>query len=107
MNEIRDKVVFDFIAFRHFDRSAEPRGNWVCTLWSIDEVNDFTNNPEDYLRTVLKFFRLLGYDLYDSKVVTPDYVASLAELTSKQIDSQMKSMAEREMEEMEKEDEGK
>ena len=93
------EVVFDFNGFRHFDRSAEPRGNWVCTLWSVEEVNDFTSDPEEYVRTVLKFFKVLGYDLYDSKICTPDYIVSLSELTSKQIESQMKSMAEREMEE--------
>jgi hypothetical protein len=82
------EVVFDCPRLRHFDRSADPRGNWVCTLWSDGEIEDFKKNPEEYIRTVLKFFKLLGYELYDSNVCKQDYLDMLQDVTSKQIKSQ-------------------
>lgn len=84
------EVVFDPLNFRHFDRSAEPRGNWVVTMWSESEIADYLKNPEEYIKAALKLFESLGYDLFDSKVVTTEYLNSLAELCSKQIDSQIK-----------------
>jgi len=84
------EVVFDCPNLRHFDRSANPKGNWVCTLWSADEIKDFKSDPDLYIRTVLKFFERLGYDLYDSSVCSADYIITLGNLTSKQIGSQLK-----------------
>lgn len=84
------EVVFDPLNFRHFDRSAEPRGKWVVTMWSESEIADYLKNPEEYIKAALKLFESLGYDLFDSKVVTTEYLNSLAELCSKQIDSQIK-----------------
>lgn len=84
------EVVFDPLNFRHFDRSAEPRGNWIVTMWSESEIADYLKNPEEYIKAALKLFESLGYDLFDSKVVTVEYLNSLAELCSKQIDSQLK-----------------
>jgi len=86
------EVVFDCPKLRHFDRSADPMKNWVCTLWSEEEVADYNKNSEEYLRTVLKFFKLLGYDLYDSNVCKKDYVEMLVDVCSKQITSQEKGM---------------
>jgi predicted HAD superfamily phosphohydrolase len=91
LSTIRE-VVFDIPNLRHFDRSADPRGAWVCTLWSKDEIKDFKENPEEYLKTVLKFFKALGYELYDSEVCSTNYIDSLQELTSKQIEAQNKGM---------------
>lgn len=82
------EVVFDCANLRHFDRSAEPQGNWVCTLWSEDEVSDCKSNPEEYLRTVLKFFKELGYELYDSSVCKEDYIDMLVDVCAKQIKRQ-------------------
>lgn len=93
LSTIRE-VVFDIPNLRHFDRSAEPRGSWVCTLWSKDEIKDFKNNPEEYLKTVLKFFKVLGYELYDSEICSKNYIDSLHELTSQQIQSQIKGREE-------------
>ncbi len=84
------EVVFDPLNFRHFDRSAEPRGNWVVTMWSESEIADYLKNPEEYIKAALHLFESLGYDLFDSKVVTVEYLNSLAELCSKQIDSQIR-----------------
>lgn len=84
------EVVFDCSHLRHFDRSADPVGKWVCTLWSPEEVKDYRENPEEYLRTVLKFFKLLGYELYDSSVCKPEYLDMLVDVCSKQIASQEK-----------------
>jgi hypothetical protein len=89
------ELVFDGLNFRHFDRSADPKGNWVCTLWSSSEIKDFTSNPELYLKTVLKFFTNLGYDLFDSNVCTLDYLKTLEDLTENQIAAQMKNMSEK------------
>jgi len=86
------EVVFDCPNLRHFDRSADPMRNWVCTLWSKEEVEDFTKSPEEYLRTVLKFFKLLGYDLYDSTQCKDDYIEMLVDVCSKQIKSQEKGL---------------
>lgn len=86
------EVVFDCPNLRHFDRSAEPMKNWVCTLWSIEEIKDYHSNPEEYIRTVLKFFKLLGYDLYDSNVCKKDYIEMLVDVCSKQIASQEKGL---------------
>lgn len=91
LSKLRE-VVFDCQKLRHFDRSADPMKNWVCTLWSPEEVSDFKANPEEYLRTVLKFFKLLGYELYDSNVCKKDYVEMLVDVCSKQIRSQEKGL---------------
>jgi len=84
------ELVFDGLNLRHYDRSAEPKGNWVCTFWSEEEINDFNSNPELYVKTVLKFFIKLGYDLYDSNMCSADYLKMLEDVTSKQIEAQMK-----------------
>lgn len=83
------EVVFDPINFRHFDRSAEPRGYWNCVLWSEQEIKDYLKDKENYIKAALRLFESLGYELYDSKVVTEEYLKSLEELTQKQIDSQV------------------
>lgn len=84
------EVVFDPLNFRHFDRSAEPRGSWVVTLWAPEEIKDYLANPEEYIKTALKLFEVLGYELYDSKVVSEEYMNALAERVKPQIESQLK-----------------
>lgn len=91
LSKLRE-VVFDCPNLRHFDRSADPMKNWVCTLWSEDEIADFKKAPEEYLRTVLKFFKRLGYELYDSNVCKKEYIEMLVDVCSKQIRSQQKGM---------------
>lgn len=83
------EVVFDPINFRHFDRSAEPRGSWVCTLWSDEEIKQHKENPTDHIKASLKLFEALGYELFDSNICSEEYLKSLEELCSKQIESQM------------------
>jgi len=82
------EVVFDPLNGRHFDRSSEPNGPWVCTLWSEEEIRQHAKDPEGHLKASMKLFEALGYELFDSSVVTEDYVKSLEELTTKQIESQ-------------------
>ena len=84
------EVVFDCPNLRHFDRSADPMKNWVCTLWSPEEIKDYKKNSEEYIRTVLKFFKLLGYELYDSEVCKNDYIDMLVDVCTKQIERQEK-----------------
>ena len=91
LSKLRE-VVFDCPNLRHFDRSADPMKNWVCTLWSEDEIKDYKGDPEEYLRTVLKFFKKLGYELYDSNVCKEEYIEMLVDVCSKQIRSQEKGM---------------
>jgi len=91
LSKLRE-VVFDCPRLRHFDRSADPQKNWVCTLWSPEEVEDYEKNPEEYLRTVLKFFKLLGYELYDSNVCKGDYIEMLVDVCQNQIRSQEKGL---------------
>ena len=86
------ELVFDAMNFRHYDRSADPPGKWVCTLWSEEEIKDFKSNPEEYIKTVLKFFQVLGYELFDSLVCSPEYLKMLEDVTSKQIAAQMKNI---------------
>jgi hypothetical protein len=83
------EVVFDPLNFRHFDRSAEPRGSWVATLWSEEEIKQHIENPQEHIKASFKLFTALGYDFYNTELVSQEYIASLEELTSKQIDSQL------------------
>lgn len=83
------EVVFDPINFRHFDRSAQPMGSWVCTMWSEDEIRQHTKDPEGHIKASMKLFEALGYELYDSAIVSQDYIDTLADLTAKQIQSQV------------------
>lgn len=88
------EMVFDPLNFRHFDRSAEPKGNWVVTLWAPEEIKDYLSNKEEYIKTVLKLFEALGYELYDSKTVSEEYMNALAERVKPQIESQLKGRLE-------------
>ncbi len=83
------EVVIDPINFRHFDRSAEPRGEWVCTLWSENEIKEHKENPEEHIKSILHFFESLGYDIYNSTICNPEYIKMLEDITSKQIEAQM------------------
>jgi len=84
------EVVVDPLNLRHFDRSAEPRGNWVCTLWSEDEIKQHKKDPEGHIKAMFHLFESLGYEFYDTKEVSSDYILMLEDLTSKQIEAQMK-----------------
>lgn len=83
------EVVIDPVNKRHFDRSADPIGAWICTLWSDEEIEDYDKNPDEYIKQILKFFEAIGYELYDSVIIKEDYIKSLEELCSKQIEAQM------------------
>ena len=85
------EIVLDPLNFRHFDRSAEPRGDWVCTLWSEDEIKQHREDPEGHIKASLKMFEALGYELFNAEAISDEYLRSLEELTSKQIEAQMKA----------------
>ncbi len=93
------EVIIDSINLRHFDRSAEPRGNWVCTLWSGEEIEQHNKDPEGHIGAMFKLFKALGYEFYNSHVCTLEYVKSLEVLTEKQIEAQMIQKSQEEMEE--------
>jgi hypothetical protein len=82
------EVVIDPINFRHFDRNAEPKGPWVCTLWSEEEIRQAKKDLKEHIKSVFNLFEGLGYEFYDSKEVSPDYMQMLEDLTSKQIEAQ-------------------
>jgi len=93
------EVVIDSINFRHFDRSADPRGDWVCTLWSEDEIKQHQNDSEGHVKAMLNMFEKLGYEFYDSKEVSEEYLRTLENLTKKQIEAQLQQREEMEEEE--------
>jgi hypothetical protein len=84
------EVIVDPQNNRHFDRSAEPRGSWVCTLWSEEEIKQNVIDPEGHLKAALKLFQALGYDLFDSAIVSEEYLKSVEELCKPQIESQLR-----------------
>ncbi|MCK9430207.1 MAG: hypothetical protein M0R17_09410 [Candidatus Omnitrophica bacterium] len=83
------EIVIDPLNFRHFDRSAEPRGDWVCTLWSKEEIKEHKQDAEGHIKAMFKMFEALGYEFYDSKECSQEYIRMLEDLTSKQIENQM------------------
>jgi hypothetical protein len=84
------EVVIDPLNFRHFDRSAEPRGDWVCTLWSEEEIKQHNKDEEGHIKAMFSLFEKLGYELYDSKECSLEYMKMLEDLTSRQIENQLK-----------------
>jgi hypothetical protein len=91
MLPVLKEVVIDQLNFRHFDRSAEPRGNWVCTLWSDDEIKDHKKDPEGHVKAIFKFFEVLGYELFDFKECSLDYMKMLDDITKPQIEAQLEA----------------
>lgn len=87
LSRLREMVI-DPMNFRHFDRSAEPKGPWVCTLWSREEIQQAKKDLNLHLKAMFKLFESLGYEFYDSKEVTLEYMQMLEEVTSKQIEQQ-------------------
>jgi hypothetical protein len=90
------ELVVDAANFRHFERSAKPRGAWVCTLWSSEEIEQYKNDPEGHIKAMFNLFEKLGYEFYDTKECTIEYLKMLEDLTFKQIESQMKLKMEEE-----------
>ena len=90
------EVVIDAINFRHFDRSAEPRGDWVVMLWSQEEIKEHTKDPTGHIKAILHFFEALGYELYNTQFCSADYIKSLEALTTDQINAELKAREEAE-----------
>lgn len=90
------EVVIDALNFRHFDRSAEPRGDWVCTIWSEEEIKQHKSDPDGHIKAILNLFEKLGYEFYDSKECSMEYMRMLEDVTSKQIEHQMRQRQEEE-----------
>jgi hypothetical protein len=86
---LKREIIIDPINNRHFDRSADPVGSWVCTLWSDEEIKQNTKDPEGHLKASLKLFQALGYELFDSAVVSSEYLKTVEDLCKPQIESQM------------------
>lgn len=83
------EMVIDPLNFRHFDRSANPNGAWICTVWSEEEAKQHRENPEEHIKAMTKMFEALGYELFNFQEVSMEYLKMLEDLTSKQIESQM------------------
>lgn len=83
------EVVIDSMNFRHFDRTAEPVGAWVCTLWSNEEIAQYKKDSKGHIKAMFNLFTILGYEFYDSKECTLEYMQMLEDLTSKQIEAQV------------------
>jgi len=89
LSQLRE-VVIDALNHRHFERSADPIGNWLCTLWSEEEIEQYNKDKEGHVKAIFKLFENLGYEFYDSKEVSEDYMKMLEDFTSKQVESQLK-----------------
>jgi len=87
------EVVIDPLNFRHFDRAAEPRGDWVVVLWSQEEVRQHIKDAIGHIKSILSFFEKLGYELFNYQECTSEYIASLEALTIKQIEAEKTRMA--------------
>jgi len=83
------EVVIDPINFRHFDRSADPKGPWLCTLWSKEEIAQHKKDSQNHIKAVFDLFNKLGYDFYDSQPCNPDYMQMLEGLTEGQVQAQL------------------
>jgi hypothetical protein len=92
------EVVIDSENSRHFDRSAEPRGDWVCTMWGEDEIKDHKEDPQDHIRQILSFFEKMGYEMFNSTTCTPEYIKMLEDITAPQIEAQMIARSQEEFE---------
>lgn len=91
LSQLRE-IVIDGMNLRHFDRSADPKGSWVCTFWGEDEVKQYKANPEEHLKNMFKMFEGLGYEFYNKTEISLDYMKMLEDLTSKQIEAQLSQM---------------
>lgn len=84
------EMVIDPTNSRHFDRSANPKGDWVCTLWSESEIKQHRENPKEHIKAILNLFEKLGYEIYDYQTCSLEYIKMLEEITLKQIEDQIK-----------------
>ena len=87
LSKLRE-IVIDPINFRHFDRSAEPKGAWVCTLWSPEEIAQSKKDLQGHIKAMFNLFDKLGYEFYDTQNCTLEYMQMLEEITIKQIEAQ-------------------
>lgn len=83
------EIVVDPLNFRHFDRSAQPNGAWVCTIWSEEEIKQHKQNPKEHIKAMTKMFEALGYETFNFQEVSLEYLKMLEGLTSGQIEAQM------------------
>lgn len=83
------ELVVDPQNLRHFDRSADPKGAWVCTLWSEEEIQQYKENPDAHLKAMFNLFEKMGYEFFDSQPCTTDYIKMLEDITFSQIESQL------------------
>lgn len=90
------EIVIDPTNFRHFERSAEPKGAWVCTMWSNEEIEQHRKDAEGHIKAMFSMFEKLGYEFYDSKEITLDYLKMLEDLTFSQIEAQLRQRMEEE-----------
>lgn len=97
LSKLRELVV-DPLNFRHFERSADPKGSWVCTLWSEEEMIQFKANPDEHIKAMFHLFESLGYEFYDTQLISQDYLEMLENITANQIHAQLtqRSMEEEE-----------
>jgi hypothetical protein len=95
LSRLRELVV-DPENFRHFDRSADPKRDFVCTLWSKEEITQYKEDPDAHIKAMFNLFEKMGYEFYDSKECTHEYIKQLENMTFKQIEAQLKGRMEEE-----------
>lgn len=92
------EIVVDPINFRHFLRDAEPRGDWVCTIWSDEEIQQHKEDAQGHIKAMFHMFEGLGYEFYDTQPASKEYIRTLEQMTEKQIQQQMQQRMEMEEE---------
>lgn len=90
------EVVVDPLNLRHYDRSADPRGSFVCTLWSDEEIKQHKADPEGHLKAMFNLFEKLGYEFYDTQPCSLEYLKMLEDMTFNQVEAQLKQRMEEE-----------
>ncbi len=83
------ELVVDPQNLRHFDRSADPKGAWVCTLWSEEEIKQYKKDPDAHIKAMFNLFEKMGYEFFDSQECGKDYLKMLEDMTFKQVEAQL------------------
>jgi len=66
----------------HFERSINPEIKpWGKIEWQEDEIEEFEENPKEYIKAVLELQKKVGYDFFDKQDVDEEEMVELLKLT--------------------------
>lgn len=70
----------------HFERTINPETKaWGRINWEEEEIQEFNNNPKQYIKNVLKLQEKIGYDFFKKKEMNKEDISELLRLTKKKI----------------------